>query len=132
MKKIFFLSLIIALVSIGASYAQSDRAALVIKDLKCVIPTELSGCDVAIESIDMIDVSTSGGTTKLVCHFIVPDGCEALDVDKTMIVRGFDCPIIKKCGAGYIVTITQDSQIVVTPSGNIVAVCKDKKNAVCP
>ena len=126
MKKIIFMSLIICLVSFGTAYAESEMAAYILKDYDCVIPAAQSGFPYDLHSIDMIDLSTTGGVTKLVCRFIIPEGYAPA---KTTIMRGFDCPIYSpECGE----TMAQDSIIFLMPGGQIVVVCSSKQKAGCP
>ena len=109
------------MVSMDVAHAQqSDAAATVTRDFGCYgfVPTADGGFGDLIYTGERTHaVANSGGTTSLICHFVIPDGEQPATATES---DGFLCYAF----TGY----TNDTKMVATPGGQATLTCKIQTN----
>lgn len=107
-----------AICTTAPALAKSDNAAAVIKDQNCTgfVPTD----DGQVDASNLLTsrklrryVQTRSGVTTLICQFKIPDNQVPSRIRQA---RGFLC---QPNGQS-----TEDSQMVATPGGHAVLICK--------
>jgi hypothetical protein len=116
MKKIVMIMVAVGLVCLGASYAQAQNSAVIIKDIGCVT-SQCSG--ISLFTDETITVVTSSGNVILTCQFDIPEGFEPA---KAIVTEGFECGIYTPDGN----VITTDSKAVCSPGGKVTLKCMYK------
>ena len=99
-----------------AQPAAAEGGATIDKDFGCggFVPTATGGIGEAIYTATTASVRSSGGSTTLTCHFIIPAG---LEPEKTTRAFGFLC-------VTYLGQLTYDSRMQANNGGNATLDCR--------
>jgi len=115
--------LIMLMLGITSAYAQSEKAAIVLKDLDHPYGCRASSLEpfgVDLYTIDEIfTVANSKGNVKLICYFDLP---EDFVLPRAFRESGFDCGIYLPRGDAF----TSNTTFVATPGGRAILICEIK------